>query len=142
MEQYQRRVGAGELCAAVQSRDVSLLRMLLPSEGSMEPALVEDVLRRGICLVHALCEAVSGSLAWHNLAMLAAFLAPPDRWGPVTPCLLAEVVRHVGSRLKLYPSEEQLWTVLDMLHKAGVDLDADGCALLMAAIDSQNLQVC
>jgi hypothetical protein len=136
MKQYQQTVGGRELCAAVRGSDVSLLETLLSSKASMDPALVEGVQGRTSCLVDALCAAVT------NRAMVKVLLAAPDYWGHVTPSALADVVRRVACERFKYEhlaSEEGLWVLLDLLRKAGADIDVGGGALLMADIGRHNI---
>jgi hypothetical protein len=156
MGEYAQPVGKSELIAAIigpspkEGGDVDVFRLLFESEASMDPTLAGDEEKRAECLQCVLAEAIARG----ELDIAQVVLAPPAHWGPITPAVLGAGVRQVVSLAGRFQRQhyhyweeegfdhsQRVLQAIEVLSKAGADLDIDNGALLMAAIRSENKEV-
>jgi hypothetical protein len=144
---YERvHVGGAELCAAVKWPPAERLQLLLQAERNLKPSLKASAEERGRLLKKVLTIAVWSS--WRhsckncyqlmggpreNRQILEALLAPPVHWHPLPPDLLAVGVRQVLQLIRKRGVSKEMCEVVEVLGKAGADLNAEEGALLMAA---------
>jgi ankyrin repeat protein len=144
-------VGRLELCAAVDRTSLTLLALLLESEGKMNPELRQDQEKRAECLGAAVAEAVGNCMPVNNrhtpgadsvVGVLQKLLDPPAHWGPVTPAVLAEGVRAAKWALSRCETETpEILQAIEVLAGAGADLGVDEGALLRAAAKQWRTEV-
>jgi hypothetical protein len=129
------KVSVVELCAAVGSGEVAMLDLVLQAEGN----LITDSQGRGEWLAQALMLTVRNTVGYRygqkieTDQIIKALLAPPAHWYPLPPDLLARGVREVLNIIKQQGIQHSLCSVVELLGKAGADLDVDGGALLRAS---------
>jgi ankyrin repeat protein len=132
------QVGGAELCAAAKVECASSLQLLLQAERNLGPSLRANAEERGRCLKEVLTVAVHSSvfnnrLPWKSRQIVEALLAAPAHWHPLPPDLLDVGMKEVLTVTNKHGLRWELCEVVEVLGKAGADLNIEEGALLMAA---------
>jgi hypothetical protein len=151
------QVGGPELCAAARKKEAATIQLVLQAEGNLKPSLKASVKERGRCLKKALTVAVRTSQG-HRYAfeketseedwsdpkesrqIVEALLKPPAHWHPLPPDLLDVGVKEAIRAIRKHNGKEELYElieVVEVLGKAGADLNIEEGALLTAAAQAQ-----